>query len=330
MRILGAVISILLCAFPVGAFAASAKELCVYLTESGTLQQVNSLKDVPYKFRRQAKCMEVKEDVQLAKPEEIDLEGSARRVSMSSPLGRINLRWPRKIERLFGRTPERATADAARSVSRALRSASFPAEVKNMSPAWDVIFLDADLPEEQIPSYLISNCHPGWMTPPANVYIVGQRVAGGCGGQKASASVADAQLAEVLIHEMGHAVEFSLLQGKSANELIRAEGFATWFTEFAAKYSSMIKGNDLERRYLATATEALRQDSSLEHFSGSSLDYARSSLIFSAIVDRRGITGLLKVYGIMNGEELPFFAAIEKGLGWDERRLGEEAARVVK
>ena len=32
------------------------------------------------------------------------------------------------------------------------------------------------------------------------------RVAGGCGGGKMSTAVADSQLAEVLIHEMGHAI----------------------------------------------------------------------------------------------------------------------------
>ncbi|NLF24326.1 MAG: hypothetical protein GX589_01535, partial [Deltaproteobacteria bacterium] len=304
--------------------------VCTYVTNTGKLEQVSSRGKVPSKYLRSAKCTTLKEDVVLAKPEEIDLEGAVRRVSMGSPLGSINMRWPKKIERLFGRTPERALADAARAVSRSLRSGSFPGIVKNMSPRWEVVFLDADLPEEQIPAYLIGACHPGWMTPPANIYIVGQRVAGGCAGGSASTKVADAQLAEVLIHEMGHAVEFELLRGNYSMDLVRAEGFATWFTQYAATYSSEIDVKSLKQRYLDMAQEALRRESNVGHFSGSSLDYARASMIFSAIVDRRGITGLMKVYNIMAAQRLPFFEAIQSGIGWNQRRLQEEVLRLVR
>jgi hypothetical protein len=267
----------------------------------------------------------------LAAPEDIKLKGNIRREEISTPVGRVELRWPRSVELLFGRNPLHAMTDAARTVNQAIRTSSFPRELQNLNADWQVVFMDENLPETQIPYNLISNCHPGWMTPPANIYIVAQRVAAGCNGGKARrSSVADADLAKVLIHEMGHAVEFQLLQNEFGRNRMRAEGFATWFEGYAASYSSTVNRNQLKEDELTQAKYAIKKSPGEFAFSGDSLDYARASMYFSAIVDRRGLSGLMDVYKAMVRDHLDFFPAIQKELGWSRAELEKEVTKYTE
>ena len=225
---------------------ASAKEICIYTDKSGTFKTAKSKASIPRKFRARAICKDEKElkaaasrrGTQLAAPEDIELKGNIRRERLNSSLGPIDLRWPRTAETLFGRTPLRAMADAARTVSKASRTSAFPSEIQGLNIEWKVVFMDADLPSTQIPAQLRNNCHPGWMTPPANIYIVAQRIAGNCGDQKTvKSSVADSQLTETLVHEIAHVLEYHLLKKKPPSfNRMRSEGFATWFETFAAQY----------------------------------------------------------------------------------------------
>lgn len=305
-------------------------EVCLYRTESGRTVQVSSLKKIPERYRKSATCLSQDGDPYLAKPQDIVLEGTARREEVLSPVGKIELRWPRKIESLFGRTPERALADAAQTVSRVLKRGAFPTPIQNLKLNWQVIYLDENLPETQIPHHLVSNCHPGWMTPPANIYIVAQRAAAGCGNSARSiTSVADSQLAQVLIHEMGHAVEFALLQNHFANNRMRAEGFATWFEHFASDYSSIIRKGSAQQSAFELAKKALEVSPNSFEFTGSAADYARASLFFHAIVERRNLQSLIKVYDTIISDGLDFYPAVEKSLNWNKSQLFTEAARIV-
>ena len=45
------------------------------------------------------------ESYYMAQPEDVKLKGTVRKESISSSIGHIELRWPRKVELLFGRTP---------------------------------------------------------------------------------------------------------------------------------------------------------------------------------------------------------------------------------
>lgn len=264
----------------------------------------------------------------LARPGDITLKGNIRRERVSTELGNVELRWPRSVEVLFGRTPLRAVIAAARTVRRATRTAAFPREVQQLKPNWQIVFMDEKLPERQIPHNLISGCHPGWMVPPANIYIVAQRVAAGCGGSRpASASVADSQLEEVLVHEMGHSVEFHILKNEFGRDRKRAEGFATWFEMYASGYSSQINGRELKRETYARAKYAVKQNPGSFHFDGSALSYARASMYMAAIVDRRGIRGLMDVYRVMGEQHLSFSDAVEKKLLWKRAQLEKEVLR---
>jgi hypothetical protein len=259
----------------------------------------------------------------LARPADIALSGNVRREIINSPLGQISVRWPRKMEGLFGRTPIRALSDAAQTVSRALSRGSVPTELQRLNLDWQVVFLDEDLPEFQIPSYLISNCHPGWMTAPANIYIVGQRVAQGCQSQKVGQGVADAELAEVLIHEMGHAVEHALLKSNFGLDRMRAEGFATWFQNYASQFSSLLNRRTSDTKLNAAAKISIQQ-SPVFTFQGSYYDYARAQTIFRVIEEKKGATGVFEVEGLIASSGMDFIKAIEKKTTWDQKALNQE------
>jgi hypothetical protein len=337
----------------------SAEELCIYSDSQGVLQQVRGKESVPTAYAGDARCFESKVSVgqpkgavsqpiqkkkrvngqapglqtqhgYLAAPTEIDLEGTTRKENISSQLGRIELRWPRSVELLFGRTPLRAMQDAAAAASRALKSSGFPQELQNLTLDWNVVFMDERLPVAQIPNYLVNNCHPAWMTPPSNIYVVAQRVSGGCGGQKADTEVADAALAHILIHEIGHAVEFQLLQGRFADDRMRAEGFASWFESFGADFSAVIRKGSVKAMYLQLAQQSLANERGGSfQFNGGATDYARASLYFHAVADRRGVRGIAEVYELMRTEGLGLEAAIKKRLGWTDERLAKELRNVA-
>ena len=170
------------------------------------------------------------------------------------------------------------------------------------------MFLDENLPESQIPMQLVERCHPGWMTPPNNIYIAAQRVAEGCHGMPSkSSSVADSELAEVIIHELGHVVDYNLLKESFGSSRMRAEGFATWFEIHAARYSSLVSESQLRERTYRLARRSLRESPQMYQFRGSAEDYARASMYFTAIENRRGVQGIIDVYKHMKEEKVPFF-----------------------
>jgi len=308
-------------------------EMCMYTDSRGVIQQVQGKNSVPLDFKESARCFPVQKGRYLAPPDQVEISGSERRVEMSSSVGRITLRWPRASERLFGRTPERAMADAGRAVSRALRSSGFPTGLRGLDLDWNVVFMDAEVPGTQIPSYLVNNCHPAWMTPPANIYVVSQRVAAGCGGASPPRpSEVDAKLAEVLIHEMGHAVEAKLLGARftTARNRMRSEGFATWFESFASDFSSVIRKGTVREQHFRAAKQSISHSPDSFVFRGSGADYARASLYFHAIVDGASIYRLMSVYKRMEKDNLSFLDAVERELRWSPRIMNQQIGRVLR
>lgn len=309
---------------------AEARQICLYSSSPGKYQQVNSLTEVPSEFRKSAKCFEANKSETLAKPEDIKLQGTLRVERINSALGQMELRWPRKVETLFGKTPLRAMTDAANTVSRALKNPALPVFIQNIDLPWQVVFMDDTELNSQIPLSLVANCHPGWMTPPANIYIVSQRVAGGCGGQKVATQVADSTLSQVLVHEMGHAVEFYLLKQRAPLDRVRAEGFATWFERFAAENSSLLNARQISEQQFFAAAQSVKNTPGVFTFSGSFEDYARASMYFTAISRPRGVSGISEVYAAMSDEGLDFFSAIKQELNWDEKRLNKEVKEAIE
>lgn len=306
-------------------------ELCIFKNESGTIVQTRGRDLVPERFRADATCLPLVESQSMAKPEEVKLEGNIRRLSMSSSVGRIELRWPRTAESLFGRTPERAMADAAQTVSRFIKTKGFPVELQTLDLPWQVVFMDEKVPEAQIPMQLISNCHPAWMTPIANLYVVAQRVAAGCTGQRPGASgVADSQLTQVLLHEMGHAVEFQLLKNSGNFDRMRAEGFATWFMLASAKLSHVVNLSQTQREYDYLAQQSLKESPGVFTFQGTGFDYARASLYFQLVEKKQGVPGVMDLYESIVSKGLSFQQAVSATLHLKPEQVEIELKKLVK
>ncbi|MBX7144465.1 MAG: hypothetical protein K1X79_08460 [Oligoflexia bacterium] len=334
------------------------RDLCLYTDAAGALKQVTGRGSVPQAYQAQAHCIGEKRSAKnsqprkiwedsavqatpapklgegsnvLAAPEDIKLKGNIRREDMSSPLGRIELRWPRKVELLFGKVPLRAMQDAALAVSRALKTGGFPAPIQSLNLDWKVVFMDEEVPETQIPTYLVNNCHPAWMTPPANLYVVAQRVVAGCGGNSSQVShqVADSQLAHILIHEMGHAIEAQILGPQMADDRMRAEGFASWFEAYGSDFSTVIQKGSVKRFYKSLALQSLQQSPDRFNFQGSANDYARASMYFHALAAKRGVRGVMDVYETMTSQRLNFFSGIKARMGWDSPELEAQVRKVV-
>lgn len=270
---------------------------------------------------------------QLSRPEDIKLTGNKRVVDLSSPTGngRLKLRWQREVEQLFKKSPERAVIEALQTTARVLKTAGFPPELQNLDLDWNIVFIASELNSNEVPAFLISNCHPGWMRPPADIYIVAERVVQGCAGSsKPSADIADAYLAELILHEIGHVVEFNFHKGHFPNDKFRAEGFATWFSAQAANNSSLISAGKVLQEQRRLAVISLQQQPTIFTFLGTAPDYARAAMYFHALVEKKRVHGLMRVYSTMLEKRVDFFAGVRAVFNWDEKQFNNEMLKFVR
>lgn len=342
--------------------SARADQLCWYEDQRGTISQVAGLEKVPPGFRSSAKCIEktnsqkmvadspkrpnsntrapqgratqmmapAQSSNYLADPDQVELPGLVRTESVVTSLGTLEMRWPRKVEKLFGRSPHRAVADAIHTASRFVKQKGFPANIQGLNLNWNVVFIDSELPETQIPTNLIQNCHPAWMVPPAKIYVVAQRVAGGCNAGHATTvvSVNDPMLTQILLHEIGHAIEAALLAKRPSHEAERGEGFATWFEIRASDLSSVIRSGTVRAERLETAKRSVLSEPN-RPFQGASEDYARSAAMFLAIEKSRGIAGLMRVYSELERNPNTFRDAVDAAIGWSPKELDSQAKNLI-
>jgi hypothetical protein len=295
---------------------------CAYLTDEGQVEQAESLDKVPRRYQARAVCTD--SSASIPKPDEVDISGVMKTASFVTDLGPIDVRWPLATEKCFGRSPARAVADAAATVNRALASAPFPPEVKNRSRRWTLAFTDQADAEQQFPAAITIGGHPGFMIPPNQIYLVVDFISPDCRGD----AVGDALVAQVLLHEMGHVIEFLMLGDEFGLDRQRAEGFASWFEQYSSEYSRVIPRGSVKNYYRKLAAEAMKTFPTA--FEGSPFDYARAALVFDAIVAKRGVAGLMGVYRVMKSEQSPFLQAVEKHLHWNKKTLESEMKARVK
>ena len=313
-RIAGAVI---LCAVSLRSSPLQAQESCVYADERGNIFSAPALRDVPARFRAKAVCR-FSEPRDIPKAEDVELRGATRSASFSTPLGTMDVRWQRSVEKCFGRSPNRAISEAASAVNRALRTARFDESITRERRDWSLVFIDRASAVSQFPVALSLGGHPGFMVPPNQIYMVVDYISPHC---EANDDV-DALLTQVLLHEMGHVLEFALLDGVGGNDRKRSEGFAAWFEGYSSKFSSTVPKGSVQERYRSLIRSQSGVGSSA--FDGSGEDYALASLEFEAIVERKGISGLMKVYETMTRERTSFYEALNKQYGWDQKDLQRE------
>lgn len=294
---------------------------CMFVNEHGEIVHVKNARSAPPEFRSRVVCKDIAVD-EIVDPQKLDVGNDARTASFTTDLGPMQVRWSRSIERCFSSAPSRAVSEAAQAVNKALKSGRFTADVKYARREWSLGFIDKTQAFSQFPIALSLGGHPGFMIPPSRIYIVTDFVAPNCSNQ----AVADEVLTQVLLHEMGHVVEYLLLgeQGDMRDRQ-RAEGFAAWFEQYSADFTNVIPRGAVARQYAELARHAgLLAD---RRFSGSPQDYAAAATYFQAIVDKKGISGLMRVYQIMRDQKVPFYDAVERGVAWNrvalERQAGE-------
>ena len=208
-------------------------------------------------------------------------------------------------------------------MNRAIRTARFDESMKHERRDWSLVFIDRASAVSQFPMTLSLGGHPGFMVPPNQIYMVVDYISPNC---QASDDV-DALLTQVLLHEMGHVLEFALLDGAGDGDRKRAEGFAAWFEGYSAKFSSTVPKGSVQERYRSLIRS--RDSVGASAFDGSGEDYAIASLEFEAIVERKGISGLMSVYETMVRERCSFYEAINKKFGWGKRDLQREVKELI-
>ena len=315
-RIVGAMLLYAVVAEP-----ARAQESCVYADEQGNIRSTSALKGVPSRYRAKAVCRSSEPRV-IPKTEDVEIRGASRSDSFSTPLGTMDVRWPRSAEKCLGRSPTRAISEAATAVNRALRNARFNESIKRERRDWSLVFIDRASAVSQFPMALSLGGHPGFMVPPNQIYMVVDYISPNC----AASGDVDALLTQVLLHEMGHVLEFALLSGKGGDDRKRAEGFAAWFEGYSSKFSSTIPKGSVQARYRSLMRSQGGVGSPA--FEGSGEDYAIASLEFEAIVSRKGVSGLMSVYETMAQDRCSFYEALNKRFGWDRKDLQHEVKQL--
>ena len=137
-------------------------------------------------------------------------------------------------------------------------------------------------------------------------------------------------LIQVLLHEMGHVVEYIILgEHQTPPDRERSEGFAVWFEQYSAEYASSLPKGQVRAYYTALA----RLADSAREFTPDPQGYANAGIKFQTIVDRKGVAGLMSVYTAIREHHLPFEAAVERALAWDrstfERQIKEFRKRAL-
>lgn len=287
---------------------------CVYIDDKNSIRSADSMSVVPRRYRKTATCKDIGVG-EVAAPNSMDVGRLAREVSFGTSLGTMNVRWPRELERCYRVTPAKAIAEASRTVRQALRVSKLFSEVRQKSRTWDFVLTDRLHAISQVPTDIIRGRHPGFMLPPNRVYILSDFIAQNCQENP----ISDRLLAQVLLHEMGHVVEYILLgEPTSMTNRERGEGFATWFEHYASEFSKTI-GKDrvsenLRNLGMQHQVALGRKDS----FDGTALDYARAAMPFFLLVSKKGTGGVARLYRDARIKQIPLHEAVRNVFGWSE------------
>lgn len=286
-------------------------EECIFVDDKNVIRSVDKRRLVPSKYRKIATCRAIKLD-DVSAPSSLDVGPKARTVSFGTTIGTMNIRWARELERCYSTSPSKAVGEASRAVSRALRASRLLSQITQKHRVWDIVLTDKTHAIRQVPRSIIVGKHPGFMLPPNKVYIVSDFISPAC----IEKPIQDELLLQVLLHEMGHVIEYILLgEPATMNNRERGEGFATWFESYSSGFSKAVDETRVRSALLRLRLHAEAGDSE-DSFNGSAMDYARAAMPFFLVVSKKGTGGIARLYQEIRQNQTSSHQAIRKIFGW--------------
>ena len=228
-----------------------------------------------------------------------------REKSISTVFGPAKLFWNSEVKDLPGGV-EGATM---RGFALARSAAEKCALLDYITPTmpWQVAFVSGVKGDRWNTILSSAAGHSAWAGPPANIMVDISRLR----SKERKSEILDA----VLVHEIGHVLEFHLMgRGFAHRERWHGEGFATWFASLV--------GAPAEKDF-----EAKRQFSNTwrpYRFGASKIDYLMSYSLLAVLANDE--KKLFAVYRRMDEENLGFARAVHQETGWDESQWLEAAA----
>lgn len=262
-------------------------------------------------------------------PDQVTLKGTTRDYDFTSSIGSVHLRWQTDVSQYFGKTPHDAVKIAWQAGTKTLGRNSFPGWLRSSSYEWNIVFMDEAATKRTHP-FAGEFCHPAWIRPPAQIYVSAQLIGTQCNSGRLTHAEAVAQLNRTLLHEFGHAIEYQMLgPAISRAQRYHSEGFAEVFESLAVE--------NLDGSYRQSVREEMRKRARMvfdpnwraTEFQGSGADYSRAYALMATVVEKRGLSGLSKIYETMRNSSLSFEAALTEVTGWSEERWYKEAARHI-
>lgn len=245
---------------------------------------------------------------------------SPRGRTIRGPLGSVKLYSARTLQQMMNKDLSFEVVSAFHRAARILAYNQFPEFLRGTEYDWQLFFEHS---RKRVTGGLSSaRCHAAWMGPPANIFISADQLASNCGRMKRSSVELTEELGSVLVHEIGHAVEFQLMgRGFGRRQRWHSEGFATWF-------ESLSDGETLSETRVSMfqlAARTLSAEWRPFRFKGSKADYARSYALIAAIAEGHSVPTLLSIYTTMDSQNCRFDQAVQQVLGWDMQRWLLEA-----
>ena len=305
-------LSAVLCLFPEVVIAQSKQ----YYGDTPAISRPTIVNPLP----KETSGFTVRDIARLRHSSESEKIESRRRQRVRGPLGAMTFFSPRTLQRHIDRDPRAIVVGAFGRAQRILQSNDFPTFLRGTKYDWQLFFESSK--QHRGAGHLSSQrCHAAWMGPPANIFIAADRLASNCGTADRPPHKIASELHSVMVHEIGHAIEFQLMgKGFGRRQRWHSEGFASWFETLSDGKSTP---NSRQEMYRA-AQRSFSEDWRPVLFKGAKTDYARSFAMIATVAERTSILTLLKVYQEMDDTNCRFDQAVERVVGWDLARWTRE------
>jgi len=189
------------------------------------------------------------------------------------------------------------------------------------------VFIDRVLATKHFPLDPDLGNHPGFMLPPNKIFILTDNITPDCGNRQ----IADDLLTQVLLHEMGHVIEYQLLGGRqSPIDRERSEGFAVWFEQYSSDFASDLPKGQVRGYYRELLSSVGANKITAGGFVADPVGYAKAGLKIETVVSRKGITGLMSVYDLIREQGLSYETAVEKAFSWSPTTFSRHVAECCR